>query len=86
MGTVTTMARQDARLTIAAHAVRVSLVGMVEAIDGAHAGGLAIPPKVGEALAVLGALAQAWEANSRGVPAPEHVKAVLGLLSPEEVT
>lgn len=84
---MTTTAALDARLALSAHAVRVHLEGLTDAIDTAHAHGLAIPPAVAGSLAVVGALAAAWEFNARGVPAPDHVKALLGLQTPAgEVT
>lgn len=76
-------AAQDCRLSLSANAVRVQLHGLTAAIDTAHAHDLAIPPKVAEALAVVGALAAAWEFNARGVPCPDHLKALLGLSTPE---
>jgi hypothetical protein len=73
-------------MSLSAHAVRTHLAGLVDAVDTAHVHGLAIPPKVADALATIGALAAAWEFNADGRPAPEHVKALLGLPAPEEVT
>lgn len=65
---------------IAARNVGRAVVVLGGEIDAAHRiGGLAIPPAVSDALETLTALALAWASNSQGNPAPDHLKAALGL-------
>lgn len=68
-----------------------TLTGPVEsvaqALDVLHTAGFAIPEAAQAGMRALYALCAAWTYNAAGLPAPDDVKAALGLLAPRgEVT
>jgi len=73
-------------MSLSAHALSLRAREVADVIDRAHMSGLAIPAAVAPAVEVLASLAVCWDANSRGLPAPQAAKAALGLDTPGEVT